>query len=90
MKVNRTDLRGLLLDLPLKSLIPPALSPVGTRFVATEYCLEVYYPNGQPFLTMVELSQRAEQEAQRAEQQAQRAERLAERLRRLGVDPDTV
>jgi Uma2 family endonuclease len=67
------------------------ISPrLGTRFVVTEERLEVYYPDGRPFLTMVELSQRAEQEAQRAEQEALRAERLAARLRSLGVDPDTV
>jgi len=49
-------------------------------------------PNGERFVSFVELSaqldaerQRAEQERQRAEQERQRAERLAARLRELGV-----
>ncbi|MBD2655379.1 Uma2 family endonuclease [Synechocystis sp. FACHB-383] len=63
-------------------------------FVLTPEGLNVYYPNGQPFLTTVELSQqvesekeRAEFEKQRAESEKQRADRLAEKLRLLGVDP---
>jgi hypothetical protein len=62
----------------------------------------VYYPDGQPFLTTVELRQQAEQEklradkAQqhveqeklRADKAQQRAERLAGQLRALGIEPD--
>lgn len=73
------------------------------RFALTPETLLLYYPNGQPFLTSVELAQRAEdasvkveQEAMRAKQEAMRAdaehtraERLAERLRALGVDPES-
>ena len=59
---------------------------LGVRFVITPETLAVYYPNGQPFLTTIELKQRAEQEKQRAEQEKQRAD-LAElevaRLRQL-------
>jgi len=74
------------------------ISPrLGIRFVITEETLAVYYPDGSPFLTTVELAQRVEQatrragqETQRAEREAQRAERLAERLRSLGIDPDDV
>jgi Uma2 family endonuclease len=59
-------------------------------------------PDGQPFLSSVQLAQRlqqsetelerarlrAEQERLRAEQEKQRGDRLAERLRALGIDPD--
>ncbi len=65
------------------------------RFELTETGLEIYRPDGEKFLTFVELDQlrqqerkRAEQEYQRAEQERQRAERFAERLRELGVNPD--
>ena len=77
---------------------------LGIRLVLTPVTLEIYHPNGQPFLSSVELARlkkaaeaRAEQEAARAEQadaraaqEAARAERLAERLRALGIDPNDV
>jgi Uma2 family endonuclease len=57
--------------------------------------LVLYRPNGQRFLSSVELEQRAvsaEQRAVSAEQRAEQAERntvhLANRLRALGIDPD--
>jgi len=53
------------------------------RFVLTPETLLLFYPNGQPFLTSVELARRADAEHARAE-------RLAERLRALGLDPDEV
>ena len=65
------------------------------RFELTETGLEIYRPDGQKFLTPVELDQLRQQEQQRAEQaelqlelERQRAERFAERLRELGVNPD--
>lgn len=68
---------------------------LGIRFVLTPDDLEVYYPNGQRFLTTIELTQkitqiqkRADQERQRADQEQQRADRLAAQLRALGVNPD--
>ena len=68
---------------------------LGIRFVLTQDDLEVYYPEGQQFLTTVELTQqmmqekqRADQEKQRADQEKQRAERLAQRLRELNINPD--
>ena len=57
--------------------------------------LVIVRPDGQRFLTNVELIQRlkaaderAEAERQRADEQAQRAARLAARLRELGIEPD--
>ncbi len=65
------------------------ISPrLGIRFDLTQADLTIYRPNGQRFLSFVELEQRAEQESQRAEQESQRAERLAARLRELGENPD--
>ena len=65
------------------------------RFELTETGLEIYRPDGQKFLTPVELNQLRQQEQQRAEQaeqelelERQRAEKFAERLRELGVNPD--
>ncbi|MBF2085772.1 Uma2 family endonuclease [Thermoleptolyngbya sp. C42_A2020_037] len=69
------------------------------RFEPSESSLQIFRPDGQPFLTFVELEtlrlqaqqqaeqaeQRAEQAQQRAEQAERRAERLAERLRALGL-----
>jgi Uma2 family endonuclease len=64
--------------------------------------LVLFRPDGQKFLSTVELDQllqqskiqvwqeqqRVIQEGQRADQERQRADRFAERLRALGIDPD--
>lgn len=70
---------------------------LGIRFELDEETLTIYGPEGDRFLTPVELAQqrdrerqRAEQERQRADQEQQRADRLAARLRELGVDPDEI
>jgi Uma2 family endonuclease len=54
---------------------------LGIRFVLMPDDLLIYYPNGQRFLTTVELTQQVAQEKQRAD-------RLAAQLRALGVEPD--
>ena len=83
----------------MDSWVSPRL---GIRFVLKADTLEIYRPDGDRFLTYVELGQLREQERQRAEQERQRAEQaellleqeqqrvrqLAERLREAGVDPD--
>ena len=70
---------------------------LGIRFELSDTNLTIYTPDGEPFLTPVELAQerdqarqQAEEERQRAEEERQRADRLADRLRELGVDPDQV
>jgi Uma2 family endonuclease len=94
----RGDL-GLEWVAPAQAWVSPRL---GIRFDLTQADLTIYRPDGQRFLTFVELeqradqeyqraeqeSQRAEQESQRAEQESQRAERFARRLRELGENPD--
>lgn len=56
---------------------------LGIRFVTGQGELRLYRPDGQPFLTLLEMEQRANQEHQRAEQ-------LAAYLRSIGVDPDNL
>ena len=52
---------------------------LGIRFELKEDTLEIYRPDGQKFLTSVELDQLREQEYQRAEQEYQRAEQERQR-----------
>lgn len=77
---------------------------LGSRFELADDGLHIYRPDGQEFLTYLELErqrdeerqraeqaqQRAEQAQQRANQEQQRAERMATYLRSIGVDPDTL
>ena len=56
--------------------------------------LRLFHPDGQPFISFVEMQQRAEQERVRAEQAEQalsdersRVEELLNRLRALGQEP---
>ncbi len=70
---------------------------LGIKFDTSQGELVIYHPDGERFLTPLELStemkiqrQRAEQESQRAKQERQRAEQLAAYLRSLGVDPDNL
>lgn len=56
------------------------VSPLlGIRFELTPATLGIYYPDGQPFLTTVELAEQVQQEKRRAEQESQRAERETQR-----------
>ncbi|MEI6327855.1 MAG: Uma2 family endonuclease [Pseudanabaena sp. ELA645] len=64
------------------------------RFAIEEGDLKIYRPDGQKFLTTLELNQYAEQEHQRAEQESQRAkqeydraERLLAQLMAMGIQP---
>lgn len=70
---------------------------LGVRFDTSGPELVIHRPDGQRFLTFLEIGElarqekrRAEQEKKRAEQERKRADRLAAKLRELGVDPDTV
>ncbi|MEQ8995279.1 MAG: Uma2 family endonuclease [Coleofasciculus sp. B1-GNL1-01] len=75
---------------------------LGIRFELTPDTLVIYRPDGQRFLTPVELDHLREQERQRAEEERQRAEdamaelgqeqqryqALMEKLRARGIDPE--
>jgi Uma2 family endonuclease len=67
------------------------VSPLlGIRFKIGEAELVIYRPDGERFLTPIELYDRAEQAQKRADSAEEKAQRLAERLRELGVDPDGI
>jgi Uma2 family endonuclease len=65
------------------------VSPLlGVRFEIKDE-LQIYTPSGEPFLTYVEIAQRAEQEKQRAEQEKQRAEQEKQRAEQEKQRADT-
>jgi Uma2 family endonuclease len=72
---------------PMADWVSPLLQ---IRFALSGDELQIFRPDGQRFLSYVEIAQRAEQERQRAEQAEDRARRLAERLREMGIDPEQV
>ncbi|WP_299403562.1 Uma2 family endonuclease [Acaryochloris sp. IP29b_bin.148] len=77
-----------LVEIPnLEGWISPRLN---IRFEIENTDLVIYRPDGEKFLTPVELYDRAEQERERAESAEAKTQRLAARLRELGVDPDAV
>ncbi|MFB2881478.1 Uma2 family endonuclease [Floridanema aerugineum] len=75
---------------------------LGIKFELNSDTLEIFRPDGQRFLTSVELDRSREEERQRAEEERQRAEdaiaqleaekqryqTLIERLREKGIDPE--
>jgi Uma2 family endonuclease len=68
---------------------------LGVRFVVGKETLVLHRPDGEPFLSTLELNRlwledraRAEAQQARAEAEHARAERLAARLRALGFNPD--
>jgi hypothetical protein len=75
---------------------------LGVRFQLSETALQIFAPDGAPFVSFVELAQlrsqaesRAEQERQRAEQaeallerERSRSQALEARLREMGIDPN--
>ncbi|MGF1521527.1 MAG: Uma2 family endonuclease [Leptolyngbyaceae cyanobacterium] len=63
---------------------------LGIRFQLTEDGLAIYYPNGDRFLTYVELGQQLEAERTQRQAGQQRIEALEAKLRELGVDPGTL
>jgi len=64
---------------------------LGVRFMFELDSLELYRPDGDRFLTFVELGQakaQAEQRAEVAKQQLEQERQRAERLRALGIDSE--
>ncbi|MFB2935280.1 Uma2 family endonuclease [Aerosakkonemataceae cyanobacterium BLCC-F154] len=98
---DEAELTGLILSgdrLTEIEAINGWVSPrLGIKFALNSDTLEIFRPDGQRFLTSVELDrlreqerQRVEEERQRADREYQRAEKLAAKLRELGIDPDLV
>jgi Uma2 family endonuclease len=63
---------------------------LGIRFQLEADELEIYRPDGQPFLSFIDLDLRRQAAEQRADTAEQRAERLAAKLRELGMNPDDI
>ncbi|WP_129671291.1 Uma2 family endonuclease [Candidatus Chloroploca sp. Khr17] len=103
---ERNDLSGWLRQAerlrPLET-VDGWLSPrLGVRFVLDPQELQLIRPDGRPFLSFVEVYQRADEAQQRADEAQQRADEaqqradeaqqramlLAERLRAFGIDPE--
>jgi Uma2 family endonuclease len=85
---DRNRLRGWLRGEDGLDVIPQMadwLSPrLGIRFALSEESWEFYRPDGERFLSYVEISQRFEEERQRVEEERQRAEQ-AEQARRDAI-----
>lgn len=78
-------------SLQLVSEMQGWVSPrLNIRFEPTENTLEMYRPDGERFLTYVELGEQltAERELRQADQQ--RIQALEEKLRELGVNPESL
>jgi Uma2 family endonuclease len=61
---------------------------LGVRFELTEEELQIYRPDGDRFLTFLELDQQLQQERQRAEQAEAQLEALRALLQERGINPD--
>ncbi|MEH2266863.1 MAG: Uma2 family endonuclease [Nostoc sp.] len=61
---------------------------LGVRFELTEEELQIYRPDGDRFLTFLELDQQRQQERQRAEQAEAQLEALRALLQERGINPD--
>jgi len=60
------------------------------RFQTASGDLEIYRPDGQKFLSYVELSRQQELAQQQMEEQRQKADRLSDKLREMGINPDEI
>jgi Uma2 family endonuclease len=84
---DRIDLNGWLRQADELDVIDEMngwVSPrLGIRFTLTSDNLEIYRPDGERFLTFIELNQLVEQERQRAEQERQRAEQERQRAEQV-------
>lgn len=79
---------------PISKWVSPRLR---IQFDDAQAPLQIYRPDGQPFLTYVEVAQRLEQERQEKEQALQqlaviqeKSDRMAQQLRELGIDPEQI
>jgi Uma2 family endonuclease len=70
---------------------------LGTRFELSETELKIYHPDGQPFLSYLEVEQQRQQAKERAEQAEERAEQAESQLQALrallqerGINPENL
>ncbi|HAC64439.1 MAG TPA: hypothetical protein DCF68_13090 [Cyanothece sp. UBA12306] len=52
--------------------------------------LQIFRPDGQKFLSYLEIAKQVDEERQRAETAEEKANRLAQKLREMGIDPDNI
>jgi Uma2 family endonuclease len=82
---DKNSLQGWLRGEYALDIIPQInnwVSPrLGIRFVLSEESLDLFRPDGERFLTYLEVSQRLEQERQKSEQERQRAEQIDQAIR---------
>jgi Uma2 family endonuclease len=79
--------QGLTLLDEVDSWVSPRL---GIRFQLTPDTLEIYYPDGERFLTYVELAEQLTAEQAKQRQSQQRIAALETKLHELGVDPESL
>jgi Uma2 family endonuclease len=87
---DNQELTGLVRSGAGLELIDPAnwTSPrLGIRFDLSGEELQIYRPDGQPFVTYTEMAQRAEKAESLLEQERQEKQQLIQRLRDLGQYP---
>ena len=88
---DRIDFAGWMrVDGKLESIEEPQnwVSPLlGIRFDLEPNSLQIYRPDGQPFLSFGDLDLRRQAAEQRADIAEQRAAKLAIKLQELGIDP---
>ncbi|RMH75875.1 MAG: Uma2 family endonuclease, partial [Cyanobacteria bacterium J007] len=63
---------------------------LGIRFDLSQEELQIDRPDGDRFLTTLELDRLLKETQERAQQAEERAQLLADRLREMGIDPDTL
>jgi Uma2 family endonuclease len=78
---------GLDIITKITDFISPRLK---IRFLLGEETLQLYHPNGNPFLTYAEIAQRAEQERQRAEQAEQARKNAIPKLLEMGLSVEQI
>jgi len=71
----------------MNSWVSPRL---GIRFELTDDGLALYRPDGERFLTYVELGDLLESARAERQQDQQRIQTLETKLRELGIDPESV
>ncbi|MEA5464859.1 hypothetical protein [Leptothoe sp. PORK10 BA2] len=78
-------------SLGLVSKIQGWVSPqLGIRFELMSESLEIYRPDGERFLTYVELGEQLAAERELRQADRQRIQTLEEKLRELGINPDSL
>ena len=89
---NRTTLKGWLRSGETLEAIPQMLgwvSPgLGITFELVESELVLYYPDGEPFASYLEIVELKQQAEKALEQERSRMQSLLEQLRAKGIDPD--